>query len=350
MTDLVVAGAGPAGLMTALHARAAGLDVLVVDPRTGPIDKACGEGLMPGALRSLEALGLDLEQDVPGREFRGIRYLDGDAHAEAHFRDGPGRGVRRDVLQGALARLAAERGIQRVTGRIGDVRQGADSVTSTLHTASGTSAVTADHLVAADGLHSPIRQRLGLQLPAAGPPRWGLRRHVAVAPWTDLVEVHWATGAEVYVTPVGDHEVSVAVLSGRRASFDEHLSAFPALADRLAGANADDVRGAGPLRQRVKGRVSGRVLLVGDAAGYVDALTGEGIDIAARASLRLVQCLVAGRPGDYEQAWQQVTRRYRWITGSLLAASRQQSVRRRLVGAAARLPRVFDAAVDQLTR
>lgn len=350
MTDLLIAGAGPAGLLTALHARAAGLGVLMIDPRTGPIDKACGEGLMPGAMRSLAALGLDLDRDLPGREFRGIRYLDGDSHAEAYFRSGPGRGVRRDVLQGALARLAAEQGVQRVVGRIGDVRQSGTAVTVTLHTAAGESAVTGSHLVAADGLHSPIRQRLGLQLPAAGSPRWGLRRHVSVAPWTDLVEVYWSTDAEVYVTPVGDHQVSVAVLSGRRTSFAEHLAGFPALADRLAGAPADDVRGAGPLRQRVRARVSGRVLLVGDAAGYVDALTGEGIDIAARASEHLVRCVVAGRPGDYEHAWQQVTRRYRWITGSLLAARRREPVRRRLVGAAARLPRVFDVAVDQLTR
>ena len=68
--DLLVAGAGPAGLATALYAVAAGWSVTVVDPRPSPIDKACGEGLMPGAVAALSALGVP----VNGHPFHGIRY------------------------------------------------------------------------------------------------------------------------------------------------------------------------------------------------------------------------------------------------------------------------------------
>ncbi|MFD6891903.1 NAD(P)/FAD-dependent oxidoreductase, partial [Streptomyces sp. NPDC059957] len=72
MIDLLVVGGGPAGLATAIHGALAGFDVVVAEPRPAPIDKACGEGLMPGAVRALEALGVT----VPGHPLRGIRYVD----------------------------------------------------------------------------------------------------------------------------------------------------------------------------------------------------------------------------------------------------------------------------------
>ena len=80
-------------------ARASGLDVLVVEPREGPIDKACGEGLMPGALAALSALGVD----PAGHELAGIAYLDATRTAEHRFGVRAGRGVRRTVLHAALA-------------------------------------------------------------------------------------------------------------------------------------------------------------------------------------------------------------------------------------------------------
>ncbi|MFJ6722849.1 NAD(P)/FAD-dependent oxidoreductase, partial [Streptomyces sp. NPDC091259] len=73
MIDLLVAGGGPAGLATAIHGALAGLEVVVAEPRPTPIDKACGEGLMPGAVHRLAELGVP----VAGRDFRGIRYVDG---------------------------------------------------------------------------------------------------------------------------------------------------------------------------------------------------------------------------------------------------------------------------------
>ena len=97
-TDLIVAGGGPAGLATALYAVRAGLSVTVREPRSGVIDKACGEGLMPGALAAL----LDLGVDPPGHPLTGIRYVAGERFADASFSGGPGRGVRRTTLHDAL--------------------------------------------------------------------------------------------------------------------------------------------------------------------------------------------------------------------------------------------------------
>jgi flavin-dependent dehydrogenase len=92
------------------------------------------------------------------------------------------------------------------------------------------------------------------------------------------------------------------------------------------------------------------VVLVGDAAGYVDALTGEGVSVSLASARALVECLAAGRPRDYDAQWRRVSRRYRLITEALLGAARHPALRRTIVPAAARLPRVFAAAVDQLAR
>ena len=91
------------------------------------------------------------------------------------------------------------------------------------------------------------------------------------------------------------------------------------------------------------------MLLVGDAAGYVDALTGEGIALAL-AGARAAGGLPASRdrPQDYERAWRRASRSYRLLTGSLLWARRQPLLGPAVVPAAARLPWVFGRAVDRL--
>jgi flavin-dependent dehydrogenase len=96
--------------------------------------------------------------------------------------------------------------------------------------------------------------------------------------------------------------------------------------------------------------VSGRVLLVGDAAGYVDALTGEGIAVSLACARSLVECVVSGHPDDYERRWRRDSRRYRVLTSSLLWASHRRTLRRGIVPAAQRIPWVFSGAVRQLAR
>ena len=341
--DLLVAGGGPAGLATALFAARAGLDVPVREPRAGVLDKACGEGLMPGALARLQHLGVD----PAGQDLAGIRYLSDTAAgesrtAQARFRAGPGRGVRRTVLQSALEQACADAGVTVERTAVRDVRPAADRVV-----------VDGDcfgYVIAADGLHSPVRRMLGLEAPPGRLRRWGQRRHFAVRPWTSFVEVHWSPVAEAYVTPVGPQEVGVAILSHVRRSYDEHLVDFPVLRNRLAGGSAGPVRGAGSLRQRTRARTAGRVLLVGDAAGYIDALTGEGIALAIAQAEAAVGAVRADDPQRYERDWPALTRRYRWLTLGLVQATRQPQVRAAIVPLAKRLPAVFEASVDALAR
>lgn len=333
--DLLVVGGGPAGLVTAVCARRAGLSVTVIEPRTAPVDKACGEGLMPPAVATLRRLGVH----PAGHPFVGISYLDPDHIATADFRAGPGLGVRRTELHARLHEAAVDAGIEIVVARVDDVRQEERGVVA--------AGLRARYLVGADGLHSTVRRAAGLHRPVPAQ-RWGVRAHFACAPWSDRVEVHWSPSSEAYVTPVAPDCVGVAVLGGDQRPFADRLRDFPALVQRLPAAPVDRPRGAGPLRQRAASRVHGRVLLVGDAAGYVDALTGEGLSIAFRCAHALVDRVCGGETERYEHDYRAITRRYQLITVAMLAAARRPALRRMIVPAAARMPAVFAGAVNAL--
>ena len=198
-------------------------------------------------------------------------------------------------------------------------------------------------------MHSPVRRLLGLDAPVVGRRRFGQRCHVEQQPWTSYVEVHWSRRAEAYVTPVADDLVGVAVLADAGTDFDELMEDFPVLRERLTGARSR-VRGAGPLRQRARSRAAGRVLLVGDAAGYVDALTGEGIALGLAQARAAVASIVAGRPASYDAEARRLGRRHELLTHALLRSTAHPALRRRLVPAAQRLPWVFATAVNQLAR
>ncbi len=362
--ELVVVGGGPVGLAAAIEARTAGLRVLVVEPRTGAIDKACGEGLMPGAVAALARLGVDPE----GHRLTGITYAgaSGRPRAEHRFAGAPGRGVRRPTLHAALAERARELGVDVLKAKVADVTQDGTSVR--LHLAERTRGapagfVDARWVVAADGLHSPVRRALGVDRGGDGR-RYAVRQHVAVAPWSDQVEVFWGRDLEAYVTPVADDEVGVAVLGRRGAGLTlaGALEQLPALAERLRGAETTSTaRGAGPLRQRSTAVVVGRVLLAGDAAGYVDALTGEGLMVGmatARAAVETVAAAAAcatptaadAEAARYTAHWTRVTRSYRWLTSALVTATRTRAGRLAVVALAAAVPGLFGAAVEQVGR
>ena len=335
--DVIVVGGGPVGLAAAINARLAGLSVAVVEPRDGAIDKACGEGLMPGALPVLARLGVD----PVGMPLRGVSYRDGTRVADHRFVAGEGRGVRRLVLQQALAHRAEELGIERVAGRVDSVDQ-----TDRMVSAAG---LTANWLLACDGLHSRIRNSVGLErmVPSTAK-RFGMRQHFAVAPWSDLIEVHWTPSAELYVTPVSPDVIGIAALGPKGTDLTAEIRSVPYLAERVLGAApVSELRGAGPFRQRATRRQAGRVLLVGDASGYVDAITGEGLRLGFEQARVAVDSLMGDE--SYGRAWNRTTRDFRLLTSGLVRAA-SSPLRPLIVPAAHRLPRLYGAVVERLAR
>lgn len=337
--DVLVVGGGPVGLAAAIEARLRGLTATIVEPRQSAIDKACGEGLMPGALPALARLGVD----PPGFDLRGVSYRSAGRRVDHLFASGAGRGVRRTALHDALADRARSLGVVMVRGKVDALQQDSQSVTA--------AGIRARYLVAADGLHSTVRRLTGLERPvAARGRRYGVRRHFHVEPQTDLIEVYWTPTVEAYVTPVGDGVVGIAMLGRQGLDFEAALAGIPALASLVTGAEpASALRGAGPFRQSTTRRSLGRVLLVGDASGYVDAITGEGIRVGLAQAEAAIASVSQDDPQGYERAWRRRTRDFRMLTAGLVAAA-NSPVRSAIVPAAVALPRVFGGVVERLAR
>src|SRR5262244_716924 len=276
--DVAIAGGGPAGLAMAIHAARRGLSTVVLERRATPVDKACGEGVMPAGVSELEGLGvLPLISPTDRAVFRGIRYVEEDGTAaEGRLRHGGGLGIRRTALNLALACRARSEGAElRDHSAVLSHRRCDRGVV--LQTEAG--AVEAQILIAADGLASALRHAEGLDGRPPRRRRFGLRQHFRRSPWTDFVEVHLSDGAEAYVTPVGPHRVGVALLwEDRRLSKPIPQSVhqrFPILREKLAAAELEsDIRASGPLARLARAPIADRFVLLGDAAGYVDAITG----------------------------------------------------------------------------
>jgi flavin-dependent dehydrogenase len=352
--DVAVVGGGPAGLAVAIGAARRGLNTVVLERGTVPMDKACGEGLMPSGLAVLERLGARALLGPEGcAPFVGIRYVQEDGSGvEGRLPEPGGLGVRRVALATALTERARAVGVElRERTQVRAHRRTAGTVE--LETPAGL--VEARVLVAADGLGSPLRRAEGLEVAAGGPRRFGVRRHFRVQPWSPFVEVHFAEGVEAYVTPAGAGRVGLAFLwedgLPGRIGFDTLLGRFPSLADRLSGAEPDSqVRGAGPLLRTARARVADRFVLVGDAAGYVDALTGEGLSLAFTCAEALgdllPDALARGATREalqpYERTFQRVFRKYAWLAHGMLVLARRPRWRRQVVRWLGRNPRVFE--------
>ena len=311
-TDIFVIGGGPAGLAMAIAARQRGFQVMVADGMRPPIDKACGEGLMPDGLEAIEQLGIELP--VAGAyPFRGIRFLSRSLFTDASFPDG-GRGLamRRTVLHQVMAERASQ---VEAKLRWGAVIRGimSDGVYV------GSDFVRARWIVGADGSSSRVRRWAGLEESHRPRLRYAFRQHYRVEPWTDYMEVHWGSRCQGYATAVGEDQVCVAMAShDPRLRAEEGLKQLPWLSARLRGAEVISTeRGAVTGNLRLKRVWRDNVALVGDAAGTVDAITGEGLGLAFRHATALAKCIEAGDLAPYQRIHDQLALRP-WLMARLM--------------------------------
>ncbi|MGB8886749.1 MAG: NAD(P)/FAD-dependent oxidoreductase [Candidatus Korobacteraceae bacterium] len=341
--EVLVAGGGPAGLAAAIAARQAGFEVAVVDCAQPPIDKACGEGIMPDGLDALAELGIriDARQAAP---FRGIRFLHGQQSVEAGFPGGVGYGIPRTVLHGWLVERAAECGVslhwgRRITGLAAEGLLVEGGV------------VSSSWLIAADGQNSRLRKLAGLE--PATPPRYrfGFRRHYRAVPWSDYVEVHWSDCGQMYVTPVAEDQVCVALITRRKElRFDEALRSFPELAARLNNSEVvGSTMGAISASRTLRVVHNGSIALIGEAAGSVDAITGEGLAISFRQAMALAAALRTGDLTGYETAHSKITRMPRKMARLMLLMDNRRWLRQRAFDALAAEPDFFRGMVAMHT-
>lgn len=288
-------GGGPAGLAAAIAARQRGLRVIVADGQKPPIDKACGEGLMPDGLAALERLGIRIpsSQAYP---FCGIRFVGLSTCADARFpEEGIGLAVRRISLHSIIAERAEQLGTDFLwqTAVTGISFEGVQVDSRTIR---------ARWIVGADGSNSLVRRWAGLDEHTKPRLRYAFRRHFRVAPWTDYMEVHWGARCQGYATAVAGDQVCVALASyDRNLRLEQGLRELPSLSERVREAEILTTERGALTGNRVFPRVfRGNVALIGDASGTVDAITGEGLGLAFRQADVLARCCQTGDLKAYQ--------------------------------------------------
>ncbi len=300
-TDAFVVGGGPAGLAAAISLRRAGMNVVIADAAQPSIDKACGEGLMPDAMAALNRLGIQVPVEK-GHQFHGICFRTENSATSARFAQGKGLGVRRTILHGVLVEHAASLGVEMQWGTRVDVLGHGKVAANGVEW-------TARWIIGADGQRSRVRHFAQLDHPHLSQ-RYGYRQHFRVAPWTDCVEIYWAPEGQAYVTPTSEHEVCVALVMEQKQNRMSHLAQiFPSLAERLAGREyVTHERGAMTICRRLPHVTRGSVALIGEAAGSIDAVTGEGMALAFKQALALGEALPQGHLSLYESRNREICR------------------------------------------
>ncbi|HEY4086567.1 MAG TPA: FAD-dependent monooxygenase [Bryobacteraceae bacterium] len=333
--DVFVVGGGPAGLAAAIAVRRAGMSVVVADGERPPIDKPCGEGLMPDSLIAAARLGLELSES-DGYPFLGIRFQSANHSVQADFSGGCGIGIRRTLLHGALIRAAEQAGVEMRWG----------SPVSRKDTR------PARWIIGADGASSLVRRWAGLDAAVATSRRFARRQHFAVAPWSDYVEIHWADGCQAYVTPVSANEVCVALISrSQDLRLEDGLRRFPALAAHLRpDSESTRERGSVTGTVRLRAVARGNVALIGDASGSVDAIAGEGICLSFRQAEVLAKALVKGDLQLYNREHSRLGRRARLLSSVMLQLDRGQFVRRCAMSVLSAQPGIFRRFLDAHTQ
>src|SRR6185437_13638887 len=338
-TDVFIVGGGPAGLAAAIAARQKGFRVAIADSATPPVDKACGEGLMPDGIAALHELGVTIPaaQRFP---FRGIRFVEGNLAAQSDFLNERGWGIRRTTLHTALAERAAALGVEMHWGKRvvvpNGVLNGNNSENAEQH--GGISleerVIRARWIIGADGQNSRVRQWAQFAPARKKGLRYGFSSHFQTTPWS------------VYVTPIGRQEICVAVLTANpKSRLADVLKFFPSAAKRLEHAVALTPEMGGVSSSLTMAEVTRKsaipVALIGDASGSVDAIAGEGLTLAFRQALALAEALKRNDLAAYEVEHRRGRKRPVMMARLLMVLSNHRHLRHRVLSAFAAEPVLF---------
>jgi menaquinone-9 beta-reductase len=335
-TDVFVIGGGPAGLAAAIAARQQGFRVTVADGAKPPIDKACGEALLPDAIVALERLGIA----VPARNaflLSGVRFLSSELSAEALFPSGScGLSIRRPALHCIMIERAAALAVEMlwqtvVTGiSRGEVQLGERRIRTRW-------------IVGADGVNSRVRRWANLNVYSRTGFRYAFRRHYRIRPWSDRMEVYWGKRSQGYTNPVSCDEICVAVASpDPDLRMEESLLAFPELNARLQGVETtSSERGSVSANRKLRRVWRENVALIGDASGTVDAITGEGLGLAFSQAAVLADCLRSGNLAGYNAAHRRLSQRPLWMARLMLALDGHPQLQQRTLQVFRKRPEIF---------
>jgi flavin-dependent dehydrogenase len=337
--DVLVAGAGPAGIAAAIAASRKGLRVTVADYRKPPIDKTCGEGLLPEAVAALGVLGLPIDSSS-AFPFHGIRFSDEVSSASSRFARGSAFGLRRTVLHSRLIERATELGVSFLWGsRITGLDPRGASLNGSL--------VPSRWIVGADGQDSAIRKFAGLDAGRQSS-RFGFRQHFSVAPWTEFVEVHWGERCQMIVTPTGSEEICISLLcSNPRLRIEQALRQFPELARQLRGVQPTSVEsGAVTGLSRARTVVRGNIALIGDASCTIDGVAGQGLSLALQQAAPLAEALACDDLAIYKTAHRKLTTNAVRITRLMLLLDRSAWSRRKTLRLFEAKPHLFAKVIS----
>lgn len=284
--DVVIVGAGPAGVACALTLAKHNLEVALVEKRAFPVVKACGESILPMGVAHLKKLGI-LERIKPEHYHptEGICYHINHHSSKANFIDGYGLGINRSILSQAFS--AAINDYPSITMFDHTAIKDIDFPFLTFMHKEKLFHCSSNFVVGADGLRSRVREILGIKTKLPHFRRWAMTAHFGVEPWSSLVEIYLHNNAEAYVSPTGPKEVNIVLMWSpkkysvkTKSPFFSLLSLFPELEKRLNPPfMLHKAHAIGPFHHRAKRRFTTlQAALIGDAAGYTDPLTGEGIN------------------------------------------------------------------------